>query len=499
MKKIHKIIEKSNLTPRERIMMMIKNDIHRAHTGEGILSDADIQAISGSWRAENNYQVKEYNKYWKVWDLFVKLEMEMQSVFLATLLRLQDLEKVLIVYFFDKDIAKRKALYSHEMTNEEQQLITDTILDHTGLEYDKFIHTQAFLSLPESLQKDMESLHPEVRRDHSYFEEEEQLSRILKNKKKLSDKDIKELTALFTGTISWKRVQAMEERGFKLANIVFSGYFAGYDMLNFAYKLAGKFDIEFADVSDLRKEVSELPNLRIEIETIIREAIEDGLFIDEYTPLCNSETYVTHEGKTKLKHSIIMSRWLKAKEKVTAEIQQHIDNGDLVIEEKTTSIFSIPETTKIITGTSLYHFDDSHTFVQDYKKQVEILNYYGFMLLAVHNNDVSEPYGQILAFKEVIKKLSNIVGEEVSPSGERHQSEVDEKIQHLNNMLIGIRDRMSEAVYMNTEVDFSIDMFFKEFAVDYSDALPVYAGGLEYVNSKAQELLGSEWKQEYFR
>jgi|GEM_PF-2005176 len=121
------------------------------------------------------------------------------------------------------------------------------------------------------------------------------------------------------------------------------------------------------------------------------------------------------------------------------------------------------------------------------------------MLLAVHNNDVSEPYGQILAFKEVIKKLSNIVGEEVSPSGERHQSEVDEKIQHLNNMLIGIRDRMSEAVYMNTEVDFSIDMFFKEFAVDYSDALPVYAGGLEYVNSKAQELLGSEWKQEYFR
>ncbi len=65
---------------------------------------------------------------------------------------------------------------------------------------------------------------------------------------------------------------------------------------------------------------------------------------------------------------------------MTAEIQQHIDNGDLVIEEKTASIFSIPETRKIITGSSLYSFDDSYSFVQDYKKQVKILNYYGFLL-----------------------------------------------------------------------------------------------------------------------
>lgn len=495
MKNISKLLQKSNLTPRERIMLMIKNDIHRAKTGEGILSETDVHAVSGSWKPEKNYEVKEYNKYWKTWDLFVKLEMEMQSVFLGTLLRLQDLEKVLIVYFFDQDIAKRKALFPNKMSDEDKKLVTETILDYTGLEYDRFIHTQTFLSIPESLQKDMESLHPEVRRDHSYFDEEEELSRILKNKKKLSRKDIDKLAALFTGTISWKRVEAMESRGFKLANIVFNGYFAGYDMLNFAYKLAEKFDIEFEDENDLRKKVSELPKLRNEIEIIIREAIEDGLFTDEYTPLCNSETFVTHEGKTKLKHKIIMSRWLKAKEKMTVEIQQHIDNGDLVIEEKTTSIFSISETTKIITGTSIYHFDDSHTFVQDYKKQVEILSYYGYMILAVHKNDVSETYGQLLAFKDVIQKMSDIVGEEVSPSGDTHINGVNEKIDQMNNLLIGIRDKMSEAVYMNTEVDFSIDMYFKEFIIDYSDAVPILKNGIEHFDKKAQEFLGNEWKQ----
>ncbi len=265
-------------------------------------------------------------------------------------------------------------------------------------------------------------------------------------------------------------------------------------MFNFAYKLAEKHDIEFEDLKDLREKVSALPNLHIEIETIIRESIEDGLFIDEYTPLCNSETYDTHEGRTKLKHKTIMSRWIKAKEKMTAEIQGHIDKGDLVIEEKTTSIFSIEEKTKVITGSSLYYFDDSYTFVQDYKKQVAILEHYGFMFLAIHNNDISESYGQMLAFKDAIKKLSNIVGEEVSPSGERHLNEVGEKIQHLNNMLTGIRDRMGEAVYMNTDIDFSIEMFFKEFTVDYSDTKPVYVNGLKYFNNQAEEFLGDEWK-----
>lgn len=496
MKKISKILQKSNLKPHERIMLMIKNDIHRAHHGEGILSDTDIQAISGSWKAKDNYEVKEYNKYWKVWDLFVKLEMEMQSVFLSTLLRLQDLEKVLILYFFDQDIPKRKALFPNKMSDEEQRIITDTILEHTGLDYDKFIHTQTFLFLPESLQKDMESLHPEVRRDHTYFEEEEQLARILKNKKELSNKDIDELTDLFTGTISWKRVQAMEERGFKLSNIVFNGYFAGYDMFNFAYKLADKHNIDFEDPKDLREKVSALPDLRIEIETIIREAIEDGLFINEYTPLCNNDSYETFQGKTKLKHKTIMSRWLKAKEQVIAEIQEYIDNGDLVIEEKTTSIFSIEETRKIITGTSLSTFDESQSFVQDYKKQVEILSYYGFMMLAVYNNDVSESYGQLLAFRDVIKKLSRIVGEEVYPSEEGHLSEVNEKIQHLNTMLISIRDRIGDAVYMNTDVDFSIEMFFENFTVDYSETEPLYINGLEYLDTKAKGLLGSEWEQE---
>lgn len=49
---------------------------------------------------------------------------------------------------------------------------------------------------------------------------------------------------------------------------------------------------------------------------------------------------------------------------------------------------------------------------------------------------------------------------------------------------------------MNTDIDFSIEMFFKEFTVDYSDTKLVYVNGLKYFNNRAQEFLGDEWNQE---
>ena len=63
----------------------------------------------------------------------------------------------------------------------------------------------------------------------------------------------------------------------------------------------------------------------------------------------------------------------------------------------------------------------------------------------------------------------------------------------MNNLLIGIKDKVHEAVYMNTDVDFSMDMYFEDFKVDYSDAVPVMKHGLEYFDGKAQEYLGKEW------
>ena len=497
MKNISKILQKSNLTARERVMLMIKNDIHFFKTDKDILSETDKESLFGTgYRPQNNHEVKEYNKYLRIWNDFRKLEMELQSVFLTTLLSLQDLEKILLIYLFDRDISKHKNFLAGTLSDKEKKLALTQILESTGIEYNKLIHVQTFLSIPEDLQKDMILLHAEVKHDSSYFDEEEKLAHILKGKKKLSKKDIDDLTYIFTNILSWERVAFMESKGFDIGSIAFSGYFAGYAMINFAYKLAEKHHISFKDEEDLTKKVSKIKNLRKEYEIIIRESIENGLFFDEYVPMCNSKTYETYEGKTKKKHNKILELWLEAKQKTIIDVQKYIDSGDLVIEEQSKTIFNEEEKNKIITGTSLYYFDDSFHFVADYIKQVDILMMYGFLISILKQKDISIIYGQLLSFKKVTDKLSKIVGEEVSSSGDNYIKEVNEKINQMNTMLVHIQDKMYETVYMKTSPDFFIDIHFKLFKIDYSEIKPVMIHGLEYFDGMAEKLLGAEWSSE---
>ena len=49
------------------------------------------------------------------------------------------------------------------------------------------------------------------------------------------------------------------------------------------------------------------------------------------------------------------------------------------------------------------------------------------MILAIQKNDISELYGQLLTFKEIIRKMSEIIEEEVSPSADNHLKGVREK------------------------------------------------------------------------
>ena len=64
MKNLSKLLLKSNLTPKERVMALIKNDIHRDKTGEHILSESDVYALSDSWSPKTSAEAESYNKYW---------------------------------------------------------------------------------------------------------------------------------------------------------------------------------------------------------------------------------------------------------------------------------------------------------------------------------------------------------------------------------------------------------------------------------------------------
>jgi len=496
MKNLSKLLQKSNLTPRERIMIMIRDHVHRIKTGKGVLSESERYVISGGWRPKENHQVKEYNKYFTMWDTFIYLEIDMQTVYFNILLDLSEIEKIFMMYYFSGNKTKLLKAFEHQLSNEEQQRARTYIIDRTGLEYEAVVHRMAFQSLPQSLKDDMISLHPEVAHDSSYFDEEEKIGNIVQGKTELSEKDIDDLTRLFTDTISWERMAFMESKGIKLGSIVFSGYYAGYAMMNFAYKLAEKFGIDYEDDKDLQDKLSDLPQFQKELGSIIRESIADGLFMDEYTPLCNSETYATHSGKTKLKHKIVMSRWLKAKQKVIDEIQSYIDDGALVIEERGEKIFGIYDPKNIITGTSLVSAPQTLLFVEEYLKQVDVLMAYGFMFEIMKHRDISDAYGQLLTYQEMAEKVSDIVGEEVTQAPQKFIDQIQEKIEHLDLYVRGIKDKMSDTLYMDYDFTYRIETFFDDFKVDTSEVEASYNKSLELYDQKMKKELGSEWTKE---
>lgn len=496
MKKISKLLQKSNLTPRERIMIMIRDHIHRIKTGEGVLSKADAYSVSQGWKPTENHEVKEYNKYFHMWDMFIYLEIDMQTVYFNILLDIAEIEKIFMMYYFNSDKSKLITAFEHQLSDEEQHEARTYILNQTGLEYDTVVHRLAFHSIPQSLKDDMISLHPEVAHDSSYFDEEEKIGNIIQGKKKISEKDKNDLANLFIDTLSWERMAFMESKGIKLGSIVFSGYYAGYDMMNFGYKLAKKFGIEYKDEKDLKDKLSELPQLQKELGIIIRESIENGLFIDEYTPLCNSETYITHSGKTKLKHKVVMSRWLKAKQKAIDEVQSHIDDGTLVLEERGESIFNIFEPKTIITGESLATAPEALPFVQEYLEQVDILMVYGFMFDIMKHRDISDAYGQLLTYQDMANRVSTIVGEEATASPQKFFDQIHEKINQLDLYVRGIKDQMTDHMYMNHDFTYRIETFFNDFNLDMSNVEPSYNRSLELFDEKMMKKLGSEWSRE---
>jgi hypothetical protein len=357
------------------------------------------------------------------------------------------------------------------------------------------VHRYAFSSLPKSLQDDMKLLHPEVEYDSSYFDEEEHLSSVMGGKTDLTEAEVKEVTNLIMNSISWDEREKMEARGLNFADMTFISYYAGIPLMFFAKKLAEVYGIDTNDEELLVMELGKTDDLQSELRKVITESIKTGLFVNDYVPLCNSETYETYSGKTKLKHKTIFKRWLEAKEKATDEVGSYIDDNHLVCAERTEEIAGISWTRNIITGDSLYYADESLPFVKEYREQVETLMSYGLMFQVLEVRDVSKEYGYLLKFKELADKVSKTIDQDASHFAEKYLDEIQKNIKQLNQYLYGIRDKMTETVSIDTNYTYSIEFFFNDLMIDLSELEPMSHKSLEVFEQRAKKHMKSEWPE----
>ena len=82
MKDLTSLMEKANLTPKERMLLLVHNYVAKDTTGKGILTEADKHAICEGWKPKDNYEAREYNRYNDGWRTEGGMKLDAQTAYL---------------------------------------------------------------------------------------------------------------------------------------------------------------------------------------------------------------------------------------------------------------------------------------------------------------------------------------------------------------------------------------------------------------------------------
>jgi hypothetical protein len=488
MKNISDLLRTGNLTPKERILMCIHNEIHERQTGESILTKADLHALSKGWNPKDNFEVQEYNKYYNAWDVVRLLKMDMQTTYLNTIIDIRSMERVLAYFVYGKE---PKNIFEGKGFDDEA---LNEVLRNTGLDYNLLLHRLTFDALPSDVQKDILALDPDASNSQEYFDDEEKLYNILNRKTALTTEEVDTLTDIIIDSIPWEYLTFITDKGLDFMNILFSGYFASIPLIVFAEKLAKKFRIEYKDEEDLKAKVTKVPNLKHELRTLINDEICNGLFFRDYIPLCNSATYATcNDIDTKLPHHKLMELWMKEKGKQRDFLQGYINSGKLLVEDRHKELFMVSKYYKSITGESLYYLDEDLPFVKDYKKQVEKLLVLGCLVAFIKKRPFLQYYAELLYFNMFLKKASKIFEIDLSYYGESYTNTIKEEMKLINDQITLISEKVEADLYMKNDIGHHVEIYIHDMYIPIENIEPITNNSLELADKKVSEYF-KEWR-----
>ena len=416
-KNISSLLQKGNLTPKQRYLLIIQNDVAKARTGKEILTEADIKGLEG-WHAQTNEEAREWNKYNKGWKLSRQAGIDAEFIYAETKaehFRKNIMATELAIYpFYQECLSALQALKEIKVVDINEAIaITKKQREQKlkdGLDFDYAIYELAFESLSDEIRKDILILDQEAEYEPSYLEDEETIADLLNGKEELT-KEAKEKYAELVADRSYNKYA----KEYQL-----HGAFASLPIMDLAKKWAkdkgikprpkdyerlekteGRLlkevglnadektkdkiyaeikkkegiqsftDEEFKEYWALEEYLKEIladyaRDNKTTIEAILKKAclkwLDEGL-LDDYTPLVLSESKNTYSGDTKHPHKEIFKEWLKTKAEAKATLQKLIDKGELKAEQTGQD--------KTITGESLYDFKGDFKFIKEFKEQVD--------------------------------------------------------------------------------------------------------------------------------
>jgi len=415
-KNISNLLARGNLTPREKFLLLIHNDIQRVKTGKDALTAADKEALE-NWHAQTNEEAREWNQLNDAWKLSGRMDIEAELMFKdAQVAHLSQLPIHMSMLLYPAD---RRAGFSIDALKRIKKVTIGEAIAITqkqravklaeGLDFDYAAYELAFELLAPEDRKRMNELYPDIEYDHQYLDQEEIIAHLYNGKTVLSD-DAKDTLADLVAEQSYNKF-AKEYQLFHYFACIPLLEVARYFLKKHGVVIAGRQlpkdqqseDEDDTTLEDTMKAMQEYAESHATtIKVMLRDACRRWLdedLLEEYMPLIVSDD------------AELLARWFATKMKARETLLAHIKAGELALRER-----SDAETRKeklwskglydrefagakaaleylhveprvkgeidekkafetfdgaVITGESLYAFKGDYAFVNDFKKRTD--------------------------------------------------------------------------------------------------------------------------------
>jgi len=490
MKNINSLLKKTNLKPKERVILFVHNAVKEEREGKSILSDTDKYNLVEGWRPNNNDEIKEYNRFNDGWRTAGFAEMDAQTTFLNAENAFLRVMRLLDFFLFrdskngitgKNGLDDLKRVFTKQDFNESKAL--DTILKNSGLEFDNVAYMFAFELMDDELKDDLITLYPDIKTEKRYLDEEEKLAELLKDGLKPSQEIKEKIADLIIGKIynQYAKEWQLWDYYASIPIIDIAKKWADYN--NFDYKLIAK-DLIAGDASldnEARDEAIITVKLKREMETraekenkTIGDYLKDTIIkwldddlLDEYKPIFASDGKSTCNNKDiKLTHKELFKKWLEVKGEARKQLNEFISKGELKTEKRKEQILEVEREFTIITGESLYNFKGDFAFVKDFKRQVDDFKFLGSVINFLKENRFIKEYAKLLAFNEIFKRLSKVYEIDLTYKIAKWLDKFKENTAELNQWLNYFNDDLMSETYKKHNPIYLIEtitdnLFFK--------------------------------------
>lgn len=472
MKSITNILRRSNLTPFERVVALVHNDVYREKTGKSNLSESDLHVLTKGWNPSRS-EANEYNKYINIVNLENLMEMDAQMFLFSSEVALLRNQRVLDGFLSNiKKLDKiASQTFIEDISLEES---VEFLKTHIYLEYEKTLHIFTFHNLSKDIQKDLLLLDEAIAYDREYLDDQIFLYERFRNGNALNKEDKDLIVNHIYSRMYHEEFKSVKNSKAEKDGFLLHPFFAELPIKDLFKKIVDDAHITYSkeDADSLLSVIEEYAKSKnVSIERLIKDKIfiwlDDGLFVKDYPPLFTSDRFDTWNGNTKNNHTVLFMAWYTEMQKSKQFFQKLFDNGSLEKQMLETDFLGIPKMVEIIIGNSLYLCKENIDFVIEYKKQIEMLMPVSNMFLFVKKHAMPiKNYKTLCGFKKLAEEVSSMFDIDMTGRYTKYINSYQEEVMLLNYSLNRHISIATESIYTEKSLRYVIDINENGFIFD---------------------------------